>query len=54
MGAESLGKSSRSGLENLYAQTKVLLEEIRSEGGAGAFVTIQHDIIAQIPTSNVF
>lgn len=38
---QSLGKSSRSALENLYAQTNVLLDDLRQTGGPGAFVTIQ-------------
>lgn len=50
---QSLGKSSRAALENLYAQTSVLLEELRQDGGPGAFVTIQ-GVIDQIPTSNTF
>ncbi|KAK0635572.1 hypothetical protein B0T17DRAFT_587040 [Bombardia bombarda] len=44
----SLGKSSRAALENLYAQTCVLLEDLRQDGGDGAFVTVQH-IIDEIP-----
>ncbi|KIH88548.1 ran-binding protein [Sporothrix brasiliensis 5110] len=37
----STGKSSRSALENLHAQTNVLLEDLRQNGGPGSFVTIQ-------------
>ncbi|KAK4444834.1 hypothetical protein QBC34DRAFT_474055 [Podospora aff. communis PSN243] len=44
----SLGKSSRAALENLYAQTTVLLEDLRQDGGDGAFVTVQ-SIIDSIP-----
>ncbi|CAK7199016.1 hypothetical protein SEUCBS139899_001684 [Sporothrix eucalyptigena] len=47
---ESLGKSSHSALENLYAQTTVLLEELRQDGGPGSFVTIQ-DVLDEIPQS---
>lgn len=36
----SLGKSSRASLEKVYAQTSVLLEELRHEGGDGAFISI--------------
>lgn len=44
MPIESLGKSSRSALENLYAQTNVLLEDLRQNGGPGSFVTIQGEL----------
>ncbi|KAM7190718.1 hypothetical protein V8F20_009623 [Naviculisporaceae sp. PSN 640] len=44
----SLGKSSRAALENLYAQTSVLLEDLRQDGGDGAFVTVQ-SVIDSIP-----
>ncbi|KAM7221104.1 hypothetical protein V8F06_003489 [Rhypophila decipiens] len=44
----SLGKSSRAALENLYAQTSVLLEDMRQDGGDGAFVTVQ-SVIDAIP-----
>ncbi|CAM1500746.1 Fc.00g099080.m01.CDS01 [Cosmosporella sp. VM-42] len=37
----SLGKSSRAALETLYAQTAVLLDELRQDGGEGAFVSIE-------------
>ena len=47
--AESLGRSSRSGLENLYAQTSVLLDDIGQGGGPGAFITIQNTVLDQIP-----
>lgn len=46
----SLGKSSRAALENLYAQTSVLLEDLRQDGGDGAFVTVQ-SVIDDIPKS---
>ncbi|KAF4983314.1 hypothetical protein FZEAL_1252 [Fusarium zealandicum] len=36
----SLGKSSRAALEKLYAQTSVLLEDLRQDGGEGAFVSV--------------
>lgn len=49
----SLGKSSRAALENLYAQTSVLLEDLRQDGGDGAFVTVQ-SVIDQIPLSPTF
>lgn len=48
----SLGKSSRSALENVYAQTSVLLEDLRKDGGPGAFVTLQ-GIIDQIPPNEL-
>jgi len=44
----SLGKSSRAALENVYAQTLVLLEDLRQDGGDGAFVTVQ-SVIDDIP-----
>lgn len=47
---ESLGKSSRSALENIYAQTSVLLEDLRQDGGPGSFVTIQ-SMLDEIPSS---
>lgn len=37
----SLGKSSRACLEKVYAQTSVLLEDLRRDGGPGAFVSLQ-------------
>jgi hypothetical protein len=46
----SLGKSSRAALEKLYAQTTVLLEDLRQDGGDGAFVSIQ-DAIDAVPKS---
>ncbi|KAH8881612.1 ran-binding protein [Thozetella sp. PMI_491] len=48
----SLGKSSRSALENMYAQTVVLLEMLREDGGPGAFVDVQQ-IIDRIPKANL-
>ncbi|KAL2018836.1 hypothetical protein VTK56DRAFT_325 [Thermocarpiscus australiensis] len=48
----SLGKSSRSALENVYAQTCVLLEDLRKDGGDGAFVTVQ-SVIDSIPPSRL-
>ncbi|KAM0281568.1 hypothetical protein ACHAQH_003437 [Verticillium albo-atrum] len=44
----SLGKSSRSALEEVYAQTSVLLDDLRENGGPGAFVSLQ-DVIDDIP-----
>lgn len=44
----SLGKSSRSALENVYGQTSVLLDYLREGGGPGSFITIQ-SIIDDIP-----
>ncbi|KAI5860248.1 SPRY domain-containing protein [Durotheca rogersii] len=49
----SLGKSSRSALENLYGQTSVLLDYLREEGGPGSLVTIQ-SVIDQVPKSQPF
>lgn len=46
----SLGKHERAALETLWAQTTVLLEDIRKDGGPGAFVAIS-DYIDQIPTN---
>ncbi|PNY28842.1 Ran-binding protein 10 [Tolypocladium capitatum] len=37
----SLGKSSRASLEQVYAQTSALLENLRQDGGPGAFVSLQ-------------
>ncbi|KAK4230267.1 hypothetical protein QBC38DRAFT_507603 [Podospora fimiseda] len=48
----SLGKSSRAALGNVYAQTCVLLEELRKDGGDGAFVKVE-DVIRQIPPSTL-
>ncbi|KAI5467107.1 concanavalin A-like lectin/glucanase domain-containing protein [Mariannaea sp. PMI_226] len=47
----SLGKSSRASLETLYAQTSVLLEDLRQDGGEGAFVSVD-DALEGIPRSN--
>ncbi|KAI1806838.1 SPRY-domain-containing protein [Daldinia bambusicola] len=44
----SVGKSSRSALENLYGQTSVLLDYLREDGGPGSFITIQ-SVIDSIP-----
>ncbi|KAH8670902.1 SPRY domain-containing protein [Xylariales sp. PMI_506] len=44
----SLGRSSRSALENLYGQTSVLLDYLREEGGPGSFVTMQ-SVVDEIP-----
>ncbi|KAK2615937.1 hypothetical protein N8I77_002658 [Diaporthe amygdali] len=38
---QSLGKSSRAALENMYAQTSVLLDDLAETGGPGAFVTLR-------------
>ncbi|KAL1842029.1 hypothetical protein VTJ49DRAFT_6195 [Mycothermus thermophilus] len=48
----SLGKSSRAALENLYAQTCVLLEDLRKDGGDGAFVTVE-SVVGQIPPARL-
>ncbi|KAK4121115.1 SPRY-domain-containing protein [Parathielavia appendiculata] len=48
----SLGKSSRAALENVYAQTCVLLEELRKDGGDGAFVTVE-SVVESIPPSRL-
>lgn len=48
----SLGKSSRAALENVYAQTSVLLEELRRDGGDGAFVSVDN-IVDDIPPSRL-
>ncbi|OAQ82728.1 RanBPM [Purpureocillium lilacinum] len=45
----SLGKSSRAALEKIYAQTSVLLDELRQDGGPGAFVSLQ-SILEDITT----
>ncbi|TQN75296.1 Ran-binding protein 10 [Colletotrichum shisoi] len=49
----SLGKSSRAALEKIYAQTSVLLDDLRENGGPGAFVSLQ-DVIEEIPKSQPF
>ncbi|TLD05976.1 uncharacterized protein PgNI_08553 [Pyricularia grisea] len=46
----SLGKHERAALETLWAQTTVLLEDIREDGGPGAFVAIS-DYTDQIPAN---
>jgi hypothetical protein len=48
----SLGKSSRAALENVYAQTCVLLESLRKDGGDGAFVTVGN-VVRDIPPSRL-
>ncbi|EPE10197.1 ran-binding protein [Ophiostoma piceae UAMH 11346] len=47
---ESLGKSSRSAFENVYAQTTVLLEDLRPSGGPGCFITV-NSVLDDIPKS---
>ncbi|KAI0024256.1 SPRY domain-containing protein [Xylariomycetidae sp. FL0641] len=49
----SLGKSSRSALENLYGQTSVLLEYLREDGGPGSLVSIQ-SLIDEIPKPQAY
>ncbi|KAK0728469.1 hypothetical protein B0T26DRAFT_738802 [Lasiosphaeria miniovina] len=49
----SLGKSSRAALENVFAQTVVLLEDLRKDGGDGAFVTVQ-SVFDEVPMSSPF
>ncbi|KAF5246539.1 hypothetical protein FAUST_1265 [Fusarium austroamericanum] len=44
----SLGKSSRAALELIYAQNTVLLEELRQDGGEGAFASVS-DVLEGIP-----
>lgn len=46
--AVSLGKSSRASLENVYAQTTALLDELQRDGGDGAFVSVD-DCVGDIP-----
>jgi hypothetical protein len=46
--AVSLGKSSRAALENVYAQTCVLLEDLRRDGGDAAFVTVE-SVVREVP-----
>ena len=41
----SLGKSSSAAIERLCQQTEVLVSEISEEGGAGAFINIDHDFL---------
>nr|CDP25059.1 Putative protein similar to ran-binding protein 10 RBP10 of Mus musculus [Podospora anserina S mat+] len=48
----SLGKSSRAALENVYAQTSVLLEDLAKDGGPGAFVTLEA-LFRQFPPSKL-
>ncbi|KAJ2973294.1 hypothetical protein NUW58_g8972 [Xylaria curta] len=50
----SLGKSSRSALENLYGQTNVLLDYLQEDGNAGSFISIQSEVIDGIPRSQPF
>ncbi|KGQ05676.1 Ran-binding protein 10 [Beauveria bassiana D1-5] len=47
----SLGKSSRAALEKVYAQTSVLLEDLRQDGGDGAFTSVG-DVIGEIQAEN--
>ncbi|RGP81689.1 hypothetical protein FLONG3_176 [Fusarium longipes] len=44
----SLGKSSRAALEQIYAQNSVLLEDLRQDGGEGAFASVS-DVLDGIP-----
>ncbi|GKT99764.1 spry protein [Fusarium langsethiae] len=44
----SLGKSSRAALELIYAQNSVLLEDLREDGGEGAFASVS-DVLEGIP-----
>ncbi|KAI1176616.1 ran-binding protein [Nemania sp. FL0916] len=46
----SIGKSSRSALENVYGQTSVLLDYLRQDGGPGALISVQ-SVIDEIPKS---
>ncbi|OAA42539.1 Concanavalin A-like lectin/glucanase [Cordyceps fumosorosea ARSEF 2679] len=47
----SLGKSSRAALEKLYAQTSVLLDDLRQDGGDGAFISVG-DVTSMIHAEN--
>lgn len=51
---ESLGQSSRAALETVFAQTTVLLEDLRQDGGVGSFVTLENYVMDQIPKSQPF
>lgn len=51
---ESLGKSSRAALENVYAQTSVLLDGLAESGGPGAFVTMKSIIDEVEPNTSDF
>jgi len=44
----SLGKSSRAALETIYAQSSVLLDDLRQDGGEGAFASVS-DVLDGIP-----
>jgi len=46
----SLGKSQRAALEKIYGQTAVLLDELRKEGGEGAFISVD-DYVDEIPAN---
>lgn len=47
----SLGKSSRAALEKMYAQTSVMLDDLRHDGGEAAFISID-DAWEGIPRSS--
>ncbi|KAI1812363.1 ran-binding protein [Poronia punctata] len=49
----SLGKSSRSALENMYAQTSVLLDYLREDGGPGSLISLR-SVIEEIPRSHQY
>lgn len=42
--AASLGKSPRAAIEKVYTQTSVLLEELRANGGVGAFISVDDTV----------
>ena len=41
----ALGKSSAATLERLCQQTEVLIDEISENGGPGAFINVQQDLL---------
>ncbi|KAL2758711.1 hypothetical protein ACRALDRAFT_1061838 [Sodiomyces alcalophilus JCM 7366] len=47
----SLGQSSRAAIEEMYAQTSVLLDDLRENGGDGAFVSLR-EVIDVIPKTH--
>ncbi|ROT35323.1 SPRY domain-containing protein [Sodiomyces alkalinus F11] len=49
----SLGQSSRAAIEELYAQTSLLLEDLREGGGAGSFISVREVTDAIPPTQNL-
>ena len=45
----SLGRSSSAALERLYKQSEALIDELGSNGGAGAFINLREDILRGDP-----